>query len=130
MAEFGKTRDISVMGYCDNIADYYAVADIFIYAPVKEGMPNALLEAMASGLPCVVTKFMGLSKDFGDDYNHYLLAEETPEGLSEKVIKLLEETDLRQYISNNASTLMQKTMSMNRIIDRYYDLYRNLTKAD
>ncbi len=130
VAASGRNSDITLIGYRDNIADYYAAADIFVFTPVKEGMPNALLEAMASGLPCVVTGFTGLSKDFGEESSHYILAEGTSKGVSEKIIQLVEDIELRKYISFNASTLMNKTMAMNGIIDRYCDLYRRLAKAE
>ena len=130
ISESGRMEDISMVGYTENILDYYTAADIFVYAPVKEGMPNALLEAMASGLPCVLTKFTGLSRDFGEVSRHYLLAERTTKAISEKLIELVESVELREYIAGNARTLMEQTMGMEGIIDQYCDLYRNLATVD
>ena len=45
----------------DRIEDYYRSADIYLSASVREGQPNALLEAMACGLACLHTKLPGIT---------------------------------------------------------------------
>jgi len=45
----------------DEIEEYYRAADIFALPSTREGMPNALLEAMASGLPCVASRLPGVT---------------------------------------------------------------------
>ena len=45
---------------CNNAEDYYKIADLFILNSKKEGMPNVLLEAMASSLAVIVTSLPGV----------------------------------------------------------------------
>ena len=49
------------MGH-DSIADLYRTSDVFVLPSLNEGMSNALLEAMASGLPVIVTDTGGTSE--------------------------------------------------------------------
>lgn len=51
---------ILFVGECNNVEDYYKIADLFILNSKKEGMPNVLLEAMASSLPVIVTSLPGV----------------------------------------------------------------------
>ncbi len=55
IAEKGMTDRIMLMGRTNNIKEVYQKADLFVLSSDFEGMPNALLEAMACGLPCIST---------------------------------------------------------------------------
>ena len=60
---YGKNllkNKIFFTGECKNTEDYYKIADLFILNSKKEGMPNVLLEAMASSLPVIVTSLPGV----------------------------------------------------------------------
>ena len=47
--------NIRFMGNVDNVQEYLCVSDYFLSASVAEGLPNSVLEAMASGLPCLLS---------------------------------------------------------------------------
>ncbi|HTR18377.1 MAG TPA: glycosyltransferase [Candidatus Paceibacterota bacterium] len=89
----GKTRE--------QVAEYYASADIFVYTPQWEGGPNVLLEAMSWGLPCLITRFVGEEKitdgvegllfDFGDE-----------KALAEKAALLCRDDKLRARLGKAA----------------------------
>lgn len=67
--KLGIDKRVRLVGYMENIALAYQAADIFVFPSKREGMPAALIEAMASGLPCVVSDIRGnreLSKDAGN----------------------------------------------------------------
>jgi glycosyltransferase involved in cell wall biosynthesis len=49
-------------GFCDNVQPYLNTADAFVLASRNEGLPLSILEAMASGLPCLVTDVGGNSE--------------------------------------------------------------------
>ncbi len=57
--KLGVSRYIRFAGYQENVADIYYAADIFVFPSLQEGMPVALMEAMASGLPCVASLVRG-----------------------------------------------------------------------
>lgn len=46
-------------GYRTDVADFYSMADIFVFPSYREGLPVALMEAMAAGLPCVAARNRG-----------------------------------------------------------------------
>ncbi len=51
--------DVRLAGYQEDVRTFYQNADIFVFPSIQEGLPVALMEAMASGLPCVVSDIRG-----------------------------------------------------------------------
>lgn len=55
----GIADRVRLLGFMEGVADYYQAADIFVFPSLQEGLPVALLEAMAAGLPCAVSDIRG-----------------------------------------------------------------------
>ncbi len=55
----GVAERVRMPGFRKNTKQYYQNADIFVFPSLQEGMPVALMEAMACGLPCVVSDIRG-----------------------------------------------------------------------
>ncbi len=58
----GIARHLRFLGHREDVRDLLALCDIFVLPSLSEGMPLALLEAMAAGLSCVATKVGGISE--------------------------------------------------------------------
>ncbi len=63
----GMSDRIKLLGFRSDIKDIYAAADIFVFPSLREGLSVALMEAMASGLHCVVSKIRGNTDLIKDD---------------------------------------------------------------
>ena len=59
IAKLGMQDNIHLLGYCNEVNRWYKAADAFIFPSFREGLSVALMEAMASGLPCIVSKIRG-----------------------------------------------------------------------
>ncbi|MCM1498714.1 MAG: glycosyltransferase family 4 protein [Clostridium sp.] len=57
---------VKLLGFCNDIAAYYSECDIYVHPSFREGLSVALMEAMASGLPCVVSDIRG-NRDLIDE---------------------------------------------------------------
>lgn len=55
----GVSNRTMFVGYRDDVEAFYSMADVFVFPSFREGLPVALMEAMASGLPCVASKNRG-----------------------------------------------------------------------
>ncbi len=64
----GVAGRVRLPGYQENIQRIYPHADIFVFPSLREGMPVALMEAMAAGLPCVVSDIRGNRELISDMY--------------------------------------------------------------
>lgn len=58
-ASLGVADKVTLAGYRQDVAEFYQAADIFVFPSLREGLPVAVMEAMASGLPCVVSNIRG-----------------------------------------------------------------------
>ena len=57
--EYGIENRVIFAGYRTDVADYYNMADLFVFPSYREGLPVALMEAMAAGLICIASKNRG-----------------------------------------------------------------------
>lgn len=79
---------------------YMKYADLFVHPSYVESQGLTVLEAMALGVPCVVTKSRGPCEFIEDGVNG-LLTEQSPESLAEKVLAILNDKELYQRIKEN-----------------------------
>lgn len=66
IASSGLTGRVHLLGQRWDVADWYDAADIFVLPSDMEGMPLAIMEAMAKGLPVVATAVSGIPEELGD----------------------------------------------------------------
>ena len=113
-----------IVDYVEHIETYYRASDCFILPPTSEGMPNVILEAMASGLPCVSTKVSGVSSLVIEDLNGYTFWANDLTSLR-KSIELLS-TDDMQRMGKNSRHIAEKYFSLDAVADKYEACYNYL----
>jgi glycosyltransferase involved in cell wall biosynthesis len=126
----GAADRIHFTGLVRNVETYLKASDIFVFPSQREGMPNVVLEAMASRLPVVLTPFIGLSDDFGQAGREYLLTERNAEGLVNAITLLLKNKNLRAELGENATNWTRRHLDVDQSLDRYAALYRELASKN
>lgn len=103
IAAAGLGNRVRLPGAVGNIGDWYARADIFALTSRFEGFPNALLEAMAHGVPPIAFDCLtGPSELIRDAENGLLVPLNDTEGLVEGLAKLMGDEGLRQKVGEEA----------------------------
>jgi glycosyltransferase involved in cell wall biosynthesis len=128
IVDAGAPAQVHFTGLVDSVEAYLHATDVFVLPSQREGMPNSVLEAMACGLPVVITPFIGLSDDLGTPGEHYLLAEHTTDSLAGELRRLLQESGLRQRLGNAALQWVRQTMDLEASLDQYASLYKELAR--
>jgi glycosyltransferase involved in cell wall biosynthesis len=133
MEELMRTPEMSAsvtfVGYRRDVLEFLQAADAFVFPSDREGVPNAVLEAMACGLPCVLTPFFGSSTQLGVAGEHFMLSERTPQALAAAMCTLAASSpERRAALGAKARELMLATMSMDRAVDVHCQLYRRLVE--
>jgi glycosyltransferase involved in cell wall biosynthesis len=123
-----------------SIADYVEFAGLQSDIPVQlhrgsvavlpsrwEGMPNALLEAMACGLACVATRVSGSEDIIEHRVNGLLVEPEDYQSMATALLTLLGNSALVQEYGRAARETVERYYSFEQIMNKYVELYRRIT---
>lgn len=93
VAELNLAGRFHFLGGIDDLRQHLAVADIFVLPSRSEGFSNAIVEAMAAGLPVVATNVGGNAEAVQDGVNGFIVPPEDPIALAAALTKLLAHPD-------------------------------------
>lgn len=119
----GVTKQIHFLGFRSDIKELLAAADIFLFTTKQEGLPRSMMEAMASGLPCIASKIRG-NTDLLDGTEGGFLCETTDTAAYAEKLKLLaNDKDLREVMGKNNIIAIQKfsTETVNEELRKVYE---------
>lgn len=120
-----KKPDILLLiDHVDDIERYYQAADLFILPSTNEGMPNVVLEAMASGLPCVATKVSGTKELVRDGETGYTFKVGDPTSLRQAIFRIL--NNGKGLLGHRGRKMIEEKYSLTVVAMRYEILYQNL----
>ena len=97
-------------GSAKDIHDKIKDADMFVLSSDYEGMPNALIEAMMLGIPCISTNWApgGVVDIIKNRENGIIVERNNKEKLAKAIMEVIEDTDLRNNISINSKKVVEK----------------------
>ena len=104
--------------------------DIFAMSSKREGVPVALLEAMAHGLPIAATSVGGIPEVVTDGKEGLLCKSGDAVALSENIKRLMEDTDLRITLGNNARQKVTACYGIDSVASQWSDLYMQLLNGN
>ena len=96
-----QVRFLGAMAHQPTLAEV-AQADVFVLASFAEGLPVALMEAMALGVPCISTTIAAIPELIHDNVNGLLVPPANPETLSAAIAQLAGDSDLRRRLGHQA----------------------------
>ena len=107
--------------------DIYNNTDVFVMPSLNEGMSNNLLEALASGLPVLMTPTGGAQELVRDGENGYLIKMNDVQSIVDKLKVLIEAPEICDAMGH-ASRLIAETMSWEKVAGEYVGLYKTIDK--
>tara|TARA_Y100001935_G_C17303880_1_gene511002 strand:+ start:1228 stop:2337 length:1110 start_codon:yes stop_codon:yes gene_type:complete len=110
----------------DDVYDLIHKSEIYVHPSDFEGMPNAVLEAMSCGLPCVVSNFDGVDNIITDQSEGVLFKVNDKNSLVEQMQIVLDNLELRQKLSNNSFESILKNFDFDIIYKQWLDLINKL----
>jgi glycogen(starch) synthase len=122
-AELGIIQSVQFVGWQtrDRLAAYLKEADLFVYPSRHEGMPNAVLEAMASGLPVLATRIAG-SEELVTSDTGVLVPSEDSAALGSALEQLLRDAALLQRMGSAARKRVEEQYSWRFVTEKFLAL--------
>jgi len=120
---FGISDNVKFLGSSDKIFSLLKMSDVFCLLSRSEGFSNALLEAMACGLPCVVTDVGGNCEAIDDGQNGFLVPNEDAAGAAERVLTLLGDPACARQIGQQAKHTIERKFTVDVMVNRLSSLY-------
>lgn len=118
----------------ESLQGLFSIAHIFLHPSETvdgdaEGVPNAMLEAMAGGLPVVTTRHGGIPEVITDGKNGLLCAEKDPAALAEALLRLAADSDLYRMLSKQSALSVREQFSSERQVAAIEQIYREAILA-
>ena len=125
LAEELKVADrVHILGYRRDVSEIYAMSDIFVFPSYREGLSVSLMEAMATGLPCVVSKIRGNS-DLIDESRGELFDPFSTESCLHAIQKVLD-GDWASYKASNQAFI--QNFSLEAVMEKMKEIYSLIEK--
>ncbi len=117
--DLGISDRVTFHGFCsqENIANLLSLADLFVLPSLYEGLPKALLEAMAVGVPCLVSDVAPINQYIRDEVNGFTV-KNTPQDWAQKL----------DFLYTQGEGLKNVSLKAREFVEQNYDAAVNILK--
>ncbi|HJZ69893.1 MAG TPA: glycosyltransferase [Blastocatellia bacterium] len=124
--DLGITTRVHLLGDRTDVARLVSAFDLLVLASLHEGLPNAVMEAMAAGVPVVATAVGGAKELILDGETGYLAPPSNAAALAERIAFALGDETERVRITNAARNHIAASFGMERMVESVERLYDEL----
>jgi len=126
VAELGIQDSVEFLGLRTDVVDLLQQSWGFVLPSRWEGMSNALLEAMACGLPCVATSVSGSEDIISEGVNGLLVEPEQPAEMAQALRRIIEDTELAQRLGRTGRATVVRDYRLISVVKQCLEVYRCL----
>lgn len=125
VTELGVEKQVHFFGFRKDIDRLCSAADLFLFASLQEGLPVAVMEAMACGLPIIASDIRGNHDLIDDGKGGYLVAPDDAGGFVESIRKVLADpVHLREMKTYNLAKIQQ--YGIDTVVEQMAAFYRDM----
>jgi L-malate glycosyltransferase len=128
-ASLGITRNIKFLGLRYDVVSLLKTCDMYCQSSRSEGLPNAVLEAMACRLPCVATDVGGTREVIADGCSGFLVPPQNPELAAERLLRLLLDPKSAQEMGETGFKIVEEGFTARTMVDRLVEHYDGILEA-
>lgn len=122
----GLKSHFHFLGFRDDIPAILSELDVFILPSISEGLPLALIEAMAAGKPAIATQCGGPSEVVTNDATGLLIPPGNPDAITRAVIELLTNRQLTERLAQAGQAKVRAEFSLSKMLQEHEVLYDRL----
>jgi len=123
--ELGIENRVHFLGFRSDIKELLKMSDIFLFSSLQEGLPRSLMEAMASGLPAVVSKIRGNIDLIEEEKGGLLCDPKNPDQFAKAIRRLINSSKLRNAMSQYNLEVI-KQYDINIVEKEIFDIYKSV----
>lgn len=127
--ELGIRERVKFLGYRSNVLEVVSSFDIYALSSLWEGLPLAVLEAMAMGKPVVATSVPGTQEAVNEGETGFLVPLKDNQALSQGIIKLVCNQKKIKLMGDAGRRRWNDCFSLTRVIDEHEELYHKLAPS-
>jgi glycosyltransferase involved in cell wall biosynthesis len=121
------TERLTLCGQVSDIPDFLRELDIFVLSSDSEAHPNALLEALACGVPCVGTRVGSVAEVLDEGRYGQIVEPGNIEDMAQAIRSLIHNTDLHSELRSAGRQRVCDKYSMERMAATYTELYERIS---
>ena len=122
-------RQIVCTGFASDTAPYYRAMDMMVLPTLREGFPNVVLEASASGIPVITTLSTGSRDAVVPEVTGLLVPAENKLALIEAITRLLRDRELRCRMGQAGRKWVVQHFDRAKVLEQNVKFYKNLLSA-
>jgi glycosyltransferase involved in cell wall biosynthesis len=127
--ELGVEKQVKLLGFRRDIAEFYKVADVFVFPSYREGLPVALMESMVAGLPVVCSGIRGNSDLIDNEKGGCLVSPSDFDMFAEVISKLINDKKVCSQMGLYNKEKIKK-FDINIVSDRMGEIYNCINVKD
>jgi GalNAc-alpha-(1->4)-GalNAc-alpha-(1->3)-diNAcBac-PP-undecaprenol alpha-1,4-N-acetyl-D-galactosaminyltransferase len=128
VTEYGLSEQVTFPGFCEDVFSVLLTADVFVLPSLHESSPNALIEAMGIGMPCIASDLTGIANLVEDEANGVRVPPKDPTALAAALYRILTAPDFATELGKNARTTIQQKFNSAESIRKLEDIYGQFFK--
>jgi glycosyltransferase involved in cell wall biosynthesis len=102
---------------------FLSIIDVFVFYSLEEGLGLSLLEALASGKPCVASNVGGISSVIENEATGILVPPKDTHALKEAIVRILKDNALKDSLAKKGNTMVRDKFSLDRMLDEVMGIY-------
>lgn len=122
----GLTQRVRLAGFLEDPRELYRAVNIYVLSSISEGLPNVVLEAMASGRAVVATRINGVPRLIEDGINGLIVEPNSVDALRQGITRLLENQSLRDEIGLAGRLTVERQFSFSHRMRQVVRIYEQL----
>lgn len=120
------SEHVRFLGHRDDVPDILAAADLFVFPTLYEGLPGAVIEAMALGLPIVASDIPPLREVVEEDRNATLVSIASPSELAKAIEDLLDDRNKARAYGKRSREIFETRFTLERSVSGMIELYQQV----
>lgn len=124
----GLAEKVFLLGFRQDIPAFLSLLDVFLFTSAWEGFPNAILEAMASGVPVVSSDAGGIEEIIENGVHGVVISSREAQPYAAAVLKLLNEPEHAKQLAVTGKERVSREFRVEKMIAEYDKVYQKLAR--